>query len=76
MKKCKRPSIEVGSKFRWYDRDLWHIVNIFQDKEDTMIVIKSWAKYKNRWCYQVVFKEELEWFFSRHLYDEVNSKEE
>lgn len=76
MKKCKRPSIEVGSKFRWYDRDLWHIINIFEDGGKELVVLKSWAKYKNRWVFKVDFKENLEWFFSRDLYDEVNSKEE
>lgn len=72
-KKSKRPEIKVGAKFHYYDRDLWHIVNIFQDGEDTMIVMKSWAKYKNRWCYKVEDKEILEWFFNESkVYKEVN----
>lgn len=74
MKKCKRPSIEVGSKFRWYDRDLWHIIDIFQDGDEEMIVLKSWAKYKNRWIYQVEYRFILEDYLDRHY--EVNSKEE
>ena len=74
MKKCKRPSIEVGSKFRWYDRDLWHIIDIFQDGDEEMIVLKSWAKYKHRWIYQVEYRFILEDYLDRHY--EVNSKEE
>lgn len=74
-KKSKRPEIKVGEKFHYYDRDLWHIVNVFQDGEDTMVVIKSWAKYKNRWCYKVEYKETLEWYFNESkMYKEVNSK--
>ncbi len=73
-KKFKVPEIKVGEKFHYYDRDLWHIVNIFQDGEDTMVVIKSWV-YKNRWCYKVEYKETLEWYFSESkMYKEVNSK--
>lgn len=71
----RKPEIKVGEKFYYYDRDLWHIVNIFQDGDDTMVVIKSWAKYKNRWCYKVEYKEGLEWFFQESkIYKEVNSK--
>lgn len=73
-KKCKRPPIEVGSKFHWYDRDLWHIIDIFQDGDEEMIVLKSWAKYRNRWIYQVEYRFILEDYLDRHY--EVNSKEE
>jgi len=72
-KKNKRPEIKVGEKFHYYDRDLWHIVNIFEDGEYTMVVIKSWAKYKARWCYKVEHKETLEWWFNESkTYKELN----
>lgn len=74
-KRKKNPEIKVGEKFHWWDRDLWHIVNIFKDGDCEMIVLKSWAKYKNRWVYNVEYKESLEYFFSTSIYKEVNSKE-
>lgn len=43
-----------GTKFHYaYDRDIWHIVNIVNDSNDLLIVIKSWNKYKQRWVYKV-----------------------
>jgi hypothetical protein len=42
----------IGKKFRWFDRDLWHIVSYFNDN-GLFVVIKSWSKYKQRWCYEV-----------------------
>lgn len=45
--------IKVGDKFHYTDRDLWHVVNIFDDKDYKLIVIKSWSKYKQRWVYKV-----------------------
>lgn len=74
MKKCKRPPIEVGSKFHLWDRNLWHIIDIFQDGDEEMIVLKSWAKYRNGWIYQVEYRFILEDYLNRHY--EVNSKEE
>lgn len=59
----KRPEIKIGSKFHWWDRDLWHIVNIFYDGDYEMIVLKSWAKYKNRWVYEVTYREVLDDYF-------------
>lgn len=67
-----RHTVEVGKKFYWSDRDLWHIVHIFIDGDDTMVVLKSWSKYKKRWCYQVTYKEVLEWWFSSDCFKEVN----
>ena len=63
----KRPEIKVGAKFLWWDRDLWHIINIFEDNGEEMVVLKSWAKYKQRWVYQVESKEALEYFFDWHF---------
>ena len=65
--------IEVGEKFHWYDRDLWHIINIFQHDNETFVVLKSWAKYKNRWVFKVDTKESIEWWFSTHVFNEVNT---
>ena len=42
----------IGQKFRYIDYDLWHIVTYFKDNRD-FVVIKSWSKYKRRWCYKV-----------------------
>lgn len=74
-RKNRKPEIKVGEKFHWWDRDLWHIIDIFKDGDNEMIVLKSWAKYKNRWCYKVESREGLEWFLKSRTYDEVNSKE-
>lgn len=68
----KRPEIKVGAKFHWWDRDLWHIVNIFQDGDDTMVVLKSWAKYRKHWCYKVEYEELLKYFFESESYKELN----
>ena len=69
----KKLEIKVGEKFYYDDRDLWHIVNVFQDGENTMVVIKSWVKYKKHWCYRVEHKETLDWFFNESkLYRELN----
>lgn len=64
--KVKYPTLEdfvkafpVGTKFRWIDRDLWHLVGyqvdtLFKDKTvNPLVIIKSWSKYKQRWCYNV-----------------------
>ena len=75
-KKFKIPEIKVGSKFHWWDRDLWHIINIFEDEGTELVVLKSWAKYKQRWVFKVDFKDNLDWYF-HHTYKEVlESKEE
>ena len=70
--KRKVYKIEEGEKFYWYDRDLWHIVHIFNDNDDTMVVLKSWSKYKQRWCYQVSSMDNLQWWFSSSSFKEVN----
>ena len=44
--------IKAGFKFRYADGDLWHVVALFRDGKD-MVVIKSWAKYKRYWVYKV-----------------------
>lgn len=73
MARKKQPlEIKPGVKFHWYDRDLWHIVHIFQDGDYTMVVLKSWAKYKNRWVYEVADKEVIEWWLESKAFKEVN----
>ena len=72
MGKRRVYKIKVGEKFYWYDRDLWHIVHIFNDGDDEMVVLKSWSKYKQRWCYQVSSIETLNWWFSSQTFKEVN----
>jgi hypothetical protein len=38
--------------------DKYHVVNYTFDGDIELIVVKSWNKYKNRWCYDVwKFKE-------------------
>ena len=67
MPRKKKPlEIKVGQKFRWYDRDLWYIVNIFQDNGEDLIVLKSWAKYKNRWTYRVESRYIMEYYFEEY----------
>ena len=72
MSRKKIYKVEVGEKFHWYDRDLWHIVNIFNEGQSTLVVLKSWSKYKNRWCYQVTGKGDIEWWFQSECFKEVN----
>ena len=53
IKEYTKDDIKVGFKFHYWDKDLWHVVSLFKDNGDDMVVIKSWAKYKQRWCYKV-----------------------
>lgn len=41
------------TKFHYTDGDLWHVVTTFEDDDSLHVVIKSWSKYKQRWCYKV-----------------------
>ena len=66
----KKPEIKVGTKFHWWDRDLWHIINIFEYEGSELVVLKSWAKYKNRWVFKVDSMENIQWFLD-HTYEEV-----
>ena len=43
----------IGMKFRWWNKELYHIVSYFED-DGLYVVIKSWTKYKQRWCYEVI----------------------
>lgn len=72
MAKRKVYKIEVGEKLYWSDRNLWHIVHIFNDGEDTMIVMKAWSKYKQRWMYQVAHRELVDWWIHSKCFKEVN----
>lgn len=72
MKKRRVYKIEEGEKFYWSDRNLYHIVHIFNDGDYTMVVMKSWNKYKNRWYYETVHKETVEWWLSSSCFKEVN----
>lgn len=69
MGKKKRPEIKVGTKFHWWRKELWHIVNVFKDGDETMVVLKSWAKYRNKWVYEVDYAWDLEEFFDLRGYD-------
>ena len=58
----KSNEIKPGLKFRGWDRDLWHVVALFEDSGEELVVIKSWAKYTQHWVYRVKVKEVLqEW---------------
>ena len=51
-----------GKKFKWCDRDTWYIVGYLIDDKNYkrknkdyfnhIVIIKSWAKYKQRWVYE------------------------
>ncbi len=62
----KQLEIKVGQKFRWYDRDLWHIIAIINDNGEDLIILKSWAKYKSRWVYKVEFRDTMEYWFQKY----------
>ena len=64
--------VEVGEKFYWSDRNPYSIVHIFNDGDDTMVVMKSWNKYRKRWHYETVYKETVEWWFQSGCFKEVN----
>ena len=58
----KSNEIKPGLKFRGFDRDPWYVVTLFEDKGEEFVVIKSWAKHKQYWVYNVEAKESLqEW---------------
>lgn len=59
--KVTKSQLKPGYKFRGLDRDLWHVVGTLPDGDDTMVVSKSWARYKNRWCYNVQTLDSYLW---------------
>ena len=44
----KKYQIEVGEKFYWSDRRLYHIINIFVDGCDILVTMKTWSKSKKK----------------------------
>ena len=52
-KEYTKEDIKVTFKFHYSDKDLWHVVSLFTDNGEDMVVIKSWAKYKRYWVYKV-----------------------
>ena len=68
----KKYQIEVGEKFYWSDRRLYHIINIFIDGFHSLVTMKTWSKYKKRWSYVTVEKDLVEWWFSSNSFKEVN----
>lgn len=61
----------IGKKFHYIDHDLWHIVTYFKDSDNHFVVIKSWAKYKQKWVYKV---ENL--FTFKYCYNICNEKKQ
>jgi hypothetical protein len=45
----------TGTKFynRCYDEDPWYVVSYVEDGNIPLIVVKSWSKYKQYWCYKI-----------------------
>ena len=68
----KKYQIEVGEKFYWSDRRLYHIINIFVDGCDILVTMKTWSKSKKRWNYMTVDKDLVEWWLSSNCFKEVN----
>ena len=64
-KKSNEVKIEPGLKYRGWDRDPWYVVLLFEDKGAEYVVVRSWAKYRRRWTYQVLIKEVLEDWLGR-----------
>lgn len=58
---CNISDVKTGFKFRGLDRDLWHVVGTLPDGDSTVVVVKSWAKYKRRWCYEVYSPYTFQW---------------
>lgn len=44
--------LKPGKTF-YIHREKHHVVNYTFDGDTELIVVKSWNKYKNRWCYDV-----------------------
>ena len=61
MPKKKSYEVKTGMKFRGTDRDLWHVVGTLPDGDSTVVVAKSWAKYKHRWVYNVFSEYTFSW---------------
>lgn len=71
----------AGTKFRWYDRNLWHIVgyctdDLFKNKDDFnhLVIMKSWSKYKQRWTYNVCSCFEFYSIYELMIREEKQSK--
>ena len=61
-RKKKVIELKPGLKFRGWDRDLWHVLSNFTDDGAEFWVVKSWAKYKQRWVYEVKSRSFMEWW--------------
>jgi len=70
----RKLEIKLGEKFRWYDRDLWYIIGFVQDKDQELVALKSWAKYKGYWVYKLVTREEMEEWFEIYNKEEHGTK--
>lgn len=55
---------QKGDKFYYTDRDIWHVIDVVKDGDDRLVIIKSWSKYKKRWCYKAEHIEVLAWWLS------------
>lgn len=53
MARKKVIELKPGLKLRGWDRTLWHVVGTLPDGDVELWVMKSWAKYKNYWVYEV-----------------------
>lgn len=62
--KVTKSQLKPGYKFRGLDRDLWHVVGTLPDGDNTIVVAKSWAKYKRRWCYEVYSMYTFTWILN------------
>ena len=55
--------IQIGHKFYFSRGDLYHIVSEFEDDNKKYYVIKTWAKYRGYWSYEVISRICLvDWF--------------
>lgn len=56
-------NIKIGHKFYYSRGDLYHIVSWFEDDNRMYYVIKTWAKNKGYWSYEIISRICLiDWF--------------
>lgn len=68
----RKYKIEIGEKFYWSDRNLYHIVNMFNDEDEEFVVMKTYVQCKKNWVYEVVSMDLLKWWFGSGCFKELN----
>ena len=60
--------LKVGDKLRRFNEPVRHVINVFEDDGNVLIVTKQWSREKQYWRYSV----DYDWSFSKKFAWTVN----